>query len=57
MNGTTEWVDSPGELGTERVRQLAEQYGIEYVLADRGELLSLPVAYKNEEYVVYRVKD
>ena len=35
VDGVTEWVDSPGELGTERVRELAEQYGFDYVLADR----------------------
>ncbi|MEX0642427.1 MAG: DUF6798 domain-containing protein [Pirellulales bacterium] len=57
VNGVTEWVDSPGKLGTERVRQLADQYGFNYILADRGQLLALPVAYKNEEYVVYRVKN
>lgn len=52
----TVWIDSPGELGTERVEQLAAQYGFDYVVADRGQLLSLPVAYQNQEYVVYRIK-
>ena len=57
VNGVTEWLDSLGELGTERVRELADQYGFDYVLMDRGQLLSLPIVYKNEEYVVYRVKN
>jgi hypothetical protein len=57
VNGVTEWVDSPGELGTERVRQLADQYGFDYVLADDSAPLALPIAYKNEVYVVYRVKN
>ncbi len=57
VNGEIEWVDSPGELGTERVRQLADEYGFDYVLADDSAPLSLPIAYKNEVYVVYRVKN
>jgi hypothetical protein len=57
VNGVTEWMDSPGELGAERLRQLADQYHFDYVLANRGELLSLPIAYLNDEYVVYRVND
>jgi hypothetical protein len=53
----TSWIDSPSELTTERLRQLASQYGFEYVLADRSQLLSLPVIYKNDEYVVYRLEE
>ena len=57
LNGVTEWLDSPSDLGTERVRELAEQYGFEFVLTDDESPLALPVAYRNEAYVVYRVKN
>jgi hypothetical protein len=50
-------VDSPSQLGTDRVRELAIKYGADMVLADRSQLLSLPRAYWNEEYVVYRIED
>jgi hypothetical protein len=49
--------DSLGILGTERVRELAKKHGADYVLMDRGQLLSLPVAYWNDEYVIYRIDD
>jgi hypothetical protein len=50
-------VDSPSQLKTDRVRELAMKYGADMVVADRSQLLSLPRAYWNEEYVVYRVDD
>jgi hypothetical protein len=50
-------LDSIGTLGTKRVEELAKKYHAKYVLMDRGELLSLPAVYRNEEYVVYRVKN
>ena len=50
-------VDSPSQLGTDRVRELATKYGADMVLADRSQLLSLPRAYWNEEYVIYRIED
>ncbi len=50
-------IDSLGQLGDERVRQLAKKYGADYVLSDRSQLLSLPRAYRNEEYVVYRIEN
>lgn len=49
-------LDSIGTLGTKRVEELAKKYHAKYVLMDRGELLSLPAVYRNEEYVVYRVE-
>lgn len=55
IEGAEEPLDSLGILGTERVRELAIKYGAAYVLMDRGQLLSLPVVYKNEEYIIYRV--
>jgi hypothetical protein len=54
--GIRKWVESPSELGDERVKELAKEYGFNYVLADRSQLLRLPVAYMNEEYVVYRIE-
>jgi hypothetical protein len=48
-------IDSLGQLGAERVRELARKYRAEFVLSDRTQLLDLPRAYWNEEYVVYRI--
>jgi hypothetical protein len=56
-DGVTKWVNSPGELGTDRVRELADEYGFDYILSDRQQLLSLPIAYMNDEYVVYQIKN
>jgi hypothetical protein len=50
-------VDSPRQLETDRVRELAAKYGAGMVVADRSQLLSLPRVYWNQEYVVYRVPD
>ena len=50
-------IDSLGHLDTERVRELAQKYEADFVLSDRAQLLALPRAYWNEEYVVYRVKN
>jgi hypothetical protein len=50
-------LDSIGVLGTERVRELAQKHDADFVLMDRGQLLSLPVVFKNEEYIVYRVDE
>lgn len=50
-------IDSVGRLGDERVRALAQRYGAQFVLSDRGQLLSLPRAYWNDEYVVYRIDE
>jgi hypothetical protein len=49
-------IDSIGQLATKRVEELAEKYNADFVLSDRGQLLSLPKAYWNEEYVVYRIE-
>jgi hypothetical protein len=57
IEGQEQPLDSLGILGTERVRELAKKYGARYVLMDRGQLLSLPVVYWNEEYVIYRIDD
>lgn len=56
--GTVEQpIDSIGGLGDERVLELAKKYHASYALSDRSQLLKLPVAYKNDEYVVYRFED
>lgn len=59
-HGETAEPASFGQLGTERVRQLADEYGAKYVIASPGKPLWLPVVYPNaqyanEEYVVYRI--
>lgn len=50
-------LDSLGILGSERVQELAHEYGAEYVLMDRSQLLSLPRVFWNEEYVIYRIEN
>jgi hypothetical protein len=57
IEGVEQPLDSLGILGTKRVRELALKYGADYVLMDRGQLLSLPIAFWNDEYVVYQIKD
>ncbi len=55
--GIEQPLDSIGMLGTERVHELAKKYHASYVLMDRGQLLALPIAFKNDEYIVYQIKD
>jgi hypothetical protein len=57
IGGIEQPLDSIGALGTDRVRELAKKYQAGYALMDRGQLLSLPIAFMNEEYVVYRIED
>jgi hypothetical protein len=59
FGGVDQNVDSVGALGDERVRELAKKYRANYVLSDRGQLLSLPIAFQDKggEYVVYRIED
>jgi hypothetical protein len=49
-------IDSLSVLSAGRVRELALRYGAEFVLTDRSQLLSLPRAYWNGEYVVYQIE-
>ena len=55
FGGVDQSVDSVGALEMDRVRELAAKYHAQYVLSDRAQLLKLPVVYRNEEYVVYRI--
>jgi hypothetical protein len=57
FGGEEQMVDSVGALGTDRVKDLARKYHAQFVLSDRAQLLKLPVAFRNSEYVVYRVED
>jgi hypothetical protein len=57
VGGIEQPLDSIGVLGTDRVLELAKKYKAEYVLMDRGQLLSLPVVFKNNEYIVYKIED
>jgi hypothetical protein len=57
IEGAERTLDSLGELGTEKVRELSIKYHAPFVLADRSQLLSLPIAYSNEEYIVYRIEN
>jgi hypothetical protein len=56
-HGVPTTLDSIGARGTDDVRALAEKYHADYVLADRSTMLTLPIAYLNDEYVVYRIKN
>jgi hypothetical protein len=50
-------LDSIGARGTDEVRALAEKYHADYVLSDRSTMLTLPIVYRNDEYVVYQIKN
>lgn len=45
-----------GQLGTERIRELANKYGFEYVVTTGQYPLDLPVEFRNATYVVYRIR-
>lgn len=60
-DGASEPIASLGELGTERIRALADEYGFDYVVTTRWPRLDLPVVYPNAanpntEYVVYAIR-
>lgn len=57
VGGIEQSLDSIGVLGTQRVRELAQKYHAQYVLIDRSQLLALPIAFKNQEYVVYQIEN
>jgi uncharacterized protein DUF6798 len=57
IEGAEVTLDSIGARGTDEVRGLATKYHANYVLTDRGQLLALPIVFRNEEYVVYRIED
>jgi len=57
QNGVEQTLDSIGVRGTETVSELAKKYHAQYVLMDRGQLLKLPIAFRNDEYVVYRIEN
>jgi hypothetical protein len=57
FGGMDQSMDSVGALGDDRVRELAKKYHAKFVLSDRSQLLSLPIAFQNEDYVVYRIED
>ncbi len=50
-------VDSIADLGDERVLETAKKYHVQFVLSDRKQLLKLPIAFRNEEYIVYRIEE
>lgn len=56
VDGQWEPYRSLAHGGTGRIERLAEEYGARYVLTDARRRLGLPVAYRNEEYVVYVVR-
>jgi len=43
--------------GTARIRQLAKDYQLDFVLTSEYPPLDLPVAFKNEAYTVYEIKN
>ena len=50
-----DWVRSLGHHGAPRLRELGKEYGADFVLTDRRRPVSLPVAYRNRTYVVYKL--
>ena len=48
------WIESPADLGAERLRELAAREHIDYAVAPAVPPLLLPVAYRNESYIIYR---
>lgn len=57
FGGVPYMVDSIADLGDERVLDMANKYHVQYVLSDRKQLLKLPIAFWNKEYVVYRIDE
>jgi hypothetical protein len=57
FGGVPYMVDSIADLGDERVLEIAQKYHAHFVLSDRKQLLKLPVAFQNEEYIVYRIDE
>lgn len=49
------WVRSTSQLGTPRILQLAEKYGVDFVLTRHDNPLNLPKVHSNSEYVVYEI--
>jgi hypothetical protein len=56
VDGQLEPAPSVGHLGNEHVAKMARKYGIDYVITDHRRSLKFPVAYWNQEYVVYSIK-
>jgi hypothetical protein len=62
VDGVAAPVASLADLGTERVQEIAEQYGARYVVTDAHRPLALTMVYptqqhSNPEYVVYRIPE
>ncbi|MGI9456826.1 MAG: DUF6798 domain-containing protein, partial [Aeoliella sp.] len=56
-NRALPWCESIGQLGTPRVRELRDRYEFDYVVTRFDFPLALPIAYRNETYVVYQTRD
>ncbi len=50
------WFESPAELDAARLRELAAKEQIDYILAPAVPPLALTVAYRNDSYIIYRVR-
>jgi hypothetical protein len=49
-------VDSVADLGVEHAAEVAQEYDVDFILANREPVLKLPMEYANNTYVVYRIK-
>jgi len=47
--------NSLAQQGTERIRELAKKYSVDYVLTDEYPPLALPVVYANSYYTIYAI--
>jgi hypothetical protein len=51
------WHESLAELGAERLRQLGAKYHADYAIAELSDPpLELPAVYRNQTYVIYRLR-
>ena len=51
------WHELLGDLGVKRLLDMAAKYHADYAIAQAiGPKLDLPVVYRNDSYVIYRLK-
>jgi hypothetical protein len=55
-DGEPRTVHSLSQLGSTRLKELAKNYGADFVVTTHYRPVSLPVAYRNETYVIYDLR-
>jgi len=52
------WYESLNELGTQRIEELGRKYQADFLITESiYPLLNLKVVYRNEGYVIYKLRD